>query len=237
MKATSLVLFLVYLTFALALSNKEKENPAAGQRRNELLKKLGLRPEARQQPQAGGVNLNDDLKMKTFAVHKPVISKGYIGVHKESIAGPLLGYLDCYKVVPTKNEATLYSFTVSGPVMEIQVVGSQERMAVVAGPLGNDVGPYSKNFHLPRHTQFSSIPGSGPNHDKLQAYLYETSVFSHSPDGGEIEVQWVNTNGQYTNTEIALMDDRIYYTGDISAFRSYTNMKVDHLAFKWNPAH
>lgn len=71
MRTTSLFLLLFYLTFALALS--DKDYPAAGQRRNELFKKLGLRPEARGQ-QVGGVNPNADFKMSEF----PLFPKGFI---------------------------------------------------------------------------------------------------------------------------------------------------------------
>lgn len=51
-------------------------------------------------------------------------SRGYIGVHKESISGPLLGFLDGHRTVDTKENATLYAFIVNGPVMEIGVVVS-----------------------------------------------------------------------------------------------------------------
>ena len=69
MKASSLFLFLFYLTFALALSDKEKDYSPGGQRRNELLKKLGLRPGSgsgsgsKGRQDGHGVNLNGDYKM------------------------------------------------------------------------------------------------------------------------------------------------------------------------------
>lgn len=207
--------------------------------RNAVLRKLGLPvepPKARrsvmEDPGDDGVlqlRPFQDVGMGNYA------SKGYIGIHKDSISGPLLGYLDCHRLVPSMEDATLYAFIQAGPVMEIRVVGTQYRLAVTTGPLGVDLGPYSDNFHLPRHTLFSSIPGAGPNHDKVQSYLYETSVFTQNPDGGEIEVQWVNRNGQYTNIEIGLMDNRIYFTGDIRAFRTFTNRKVDHVELRWYP--
>jgi hypothetical protein len=69
MKATSLFLFLFYLTFTLALSNKEKDYSPGGQKRNELLKKLGLRPGSGSGSGSKGrqdghrVNLNDDYML------------------------------------------------------------------------------------------------------------------------------------------------------------------------------
>lgn len=200
-------------------------------KRNALLRKLGLPTEPPKAKRAG--EIGDIRPFDSSRGSDLFASRGYIGVHKESISGPLLGFLDGHRTVDTKENATLYAFIVNGPVMEIGVVGTQQRLSVAAGPFGVDLSPYSKNFHLPRHTLYSSIPGAGPNHDKIQGLLFETSVFSLDPDGDQIEVQWVNRNGQYTQTEIAIVDKRLYFTGDLQAFSEFTNKRVDHAELKW----
>ncbi|TEB36229.1 hypothetical protein FA13DRAFT_1238851 [Coprinellus micaceus] len=214
----------------------ELEYTPTERKRNELLKKLGLPIEPPKAKKGSDVEAENMRPFYSSRGPDHFASRGYIGVHKESISGPLLGYLDCHRVVDTKDNATLYAFIVNGPVMEIGVVGTHLRLAVTAGPFGVDLEPYSKNFHLPRHTLFNSIPGAGPNHDKAQAFLFETSVFMLNPDGDEIEVQWVNRNGQHTQTEVAVVNDRVYFTGDLQAFRTYSSQKVDHVELKWYPS-
>ncbi|KAF5324434.1 hypothetical protein D9611_004339 [Ephemerocybe angulata] len=245
MKVVSVVLLIVSfaLAFIAAKKGRDAEQLSEGGvytssevRRNEVLDRLGLPPDP---PKAKAMveDEEEEETMRPFHAEntEAFASKGYIGVHGEQTSGPLLGFLDCHKLERTKENATLYAFIQAGPVMEMRVVGTQYRLAVTSGPIGADLEMYSKNFHLPRHTLFSSIPGAGPNHDKVQAYLYETSVFTLDPDENEIEVQWVNRNGEYVTTEIVLMNNRIYFTGDIRAFRTYTSSKADHVVFKWYP--
>ncbi|TFK27425.1 hypothetical protein FA15DRAFT_666505 [Coprinopsis marcescibilis] len=170
--------------------------------------------------------------------------KGNIGIHKVDVEGPLLGYLACHKLAKDVKEAVLYGFNLSAPSMEILVVDSDERMAISTDPFGSDLAPMSKNFHLAGHIRFSTIPGSRPTarHRDDQdlrlreAVLYETNVFSYNPDSEEIEVQWVNKDDNYIEVMTALVSGRIYYTGDIQAFRKYARTKVERVAFKWHPS-
>jgi len=77
-----------------------------------------------------------------------------------------------------------------------------------------------------------------PFHDTKNALYLETTVvrptfipqthafsyfrqFSIDPKTGEIEIEWVNTDGGRPPVQIALREERLYYTGDLSSFREY----------------
>ncbi|EAU88200.2 hypothetical protein CC1G_03872 [Coprinopsis cinerea okayama7 len=181
--------------------------------------------------------VQDGFDQKPFSVLHKFAYRGHIGIHKgDSVTGPLLGFLACHKLVKSRKDATLYGFNVYGPLMEITALASDERMAIAAGQLGNNLSPVSKNFHIARHTRFSVAAGDGPQHDREQSIMYETTVFSYDPDDEEIEAQWVNADGNYVDAQIALHDNRIYYTGNINEFHAFADSEVQHVTFKWYPS-
>ncbi|KAF6764840.1 hypothetical protein DFP72DRAFT_1058655 [Ephemerocybe angulata] len=240
MRVLPVVLTVVSLALGLFAMREEAYDAGlytpAETRKNEIWKRLGVPPDPPKAIRPLGDEPQEILTPFPLGDSERYASKGYIGLHKGTTAGPLVGFLDCHKAVSTKENATMYAFRHTLPVMEVRVVGTHYRLAVATGSSGIDLASYSKNFHVPRHTLFSSAPGSGPSHDKVQAYLYETNVFTYSPDEGEIEVQWVNRNEEFLTTEIALLDDRVYLAGDVRLFSVYANRKVDHVVFKWYPA-
>ncbi|KAH6918968.1 hypothetical protein BKA70DRAFT_1416971 [Coprinopsis sp. MPI-PUGE-AT-0042] len=163
-------------------------------------------------------------------------NKGHIGIHRgDTVTGAFLGYLSCHKVAKTKRDAILYGFNVHGPLMEITALTSDERMAVVAGQLGNNLLPASPNFHHARHTRFTSPAGAGLHHDVQQAFLYQTTVFSYDPNEEEIQIEFLNTDGSYVDVSIVLMGGRIFYTGDVKEFKLYSKQDVERVTFKWYP--
>jgi hypothetical protein len=71
----------------------------------------------------------------------------------------------------------------------------------------------------PRHTLRPQL--------SVQSLFYNLRIltlstqFSVNPKTGEIEIEWVNPDGGRPPVQIALRDERLYYTGDLSSFREY----------------
>ena len=119
---------------------------------------------------------------------------------------------------------------------------------------------------------YLAIPGAGPNHDKAQAYLFETNVVSRLRVPTALKRSehlnyflssitfptdekfwfngWIQTAvccfpcnptiplsltedrnacTEFVDVEIALIDNHIYYTGDIREFRSNINSEVNRI--------
>ncbi|RDB27845.1 hypothetical protein Hypma_002132 [Hypsizygus marmoreus] len=178
---------------------------------------------------------------KVQGVQVPLVtaktSTGHITIHVDSVDGPRLGYLSNHKLVPYITNATEYRYTTTGDVTEIHVVDgndSKMRMCVSTGLYGKSLGLGLKNFHLPRHTKASTAAGDVPFHDLRSASYLETSIFDIDPVSGEIEIEWVNPDGSRPPVQIALREERIYYTGDLSSFKEYLHGdNVFPVVFKW----
>jgi len=108
-------------------------------------------------------------------------------------------------------------------------------MSVSTGLYGRDLGLGLKNFHIARHTSLSTTEGETPFHDTNTASYLETTVFSIDPKTGEIGVEWVNPDGGRLPVQIALREERLYYTGDLSSFREYLGYDdtVKSVVYKW----
>ncbi|KAF8230315.1 hypothetical protein L208DRAFT_1378568 [Tricholoma matsutake] len=138
-------------------------------------------------------------------------STGYIAIHDDGVEGPLLGYLSNHKIVQDIKEAVEYTYTMNGFTTEIMV-------AVII---------WAKNstnlhiFHVARHTTVSTAEGDTPFHDTKTASYLETAIFSIDQKTGEIEIEWVNPDGGRPPVQVALREERLYYTGDLSSFREY----------------
>jgi len=166
-------------------------------------------------------------------------STGYIAIHDDNVEGPLLGYLSNHKIVPNIKEAVEYTYTTNGFMAEIMVANSTNiRMCVSTGLYGRDLGLGSKNFHVARHTIISTAEGDTPFHDTKTASYLETTIFSINPKTGEIEIEWVNVDSGRPPVQIALRDERLYYTGDLSSFREYLGYDdtVKSVVYKWVPS-
>jgi len=230
---TSLILIVL---FSLLSSILAIDAPNA-QRKDDILKKLGLKPntKAKETPAVSDGSTYGPQK-NLLNIPSKFTNKGHIGIHKgDTVTGPFLGYLSCHKLVKTKRDAILYGFNIHGPLMEITALSSDERMAVVAGQLGNNLSSASPNFHHARHTRFTSPAGAGLHHDAQQAFLYQTTVFSYDPSEEEIQVEFLNTDSSYVETSIALMGGRIFYTGDVKELRLYSGQDVERVTFRWYP--
>ncbi|KAJ7796934.1 hypothetical protein B0H14DRAFT_3874609 [Mycena olivaceomarginata] len=158
---------------------------------------------------------------------------GYISVHRGNSHGPFLGFLATNKVFETRTDAIAYSIAEpESSVTHINVVDSSLQMCVAAGPFGEFIGPSTKAFHLPRHA-----PGGnekGPRWSPELNTFILTSAFSLNPDSKEITVHWVNPDGDSPPTTIALADERVFYTGDVSAFEEVVGgSDVEVVAFNW----
>jgi len=166
-------------------------------------------------------------------------STGYIAIREHSITEVLLGYLSNHKLVRKIEEATKYSYTTLGDSdapIEILIADSKVRMCVTTGLYGQSLGLGLKNFHIPRHTNVSTVSGDVPFHDHHTASYLETNVFSIDPSSGDMEIVWVNPDGSRPPVQIALREERLYYTGDLSSFRGYLSEhsdKVVSVVFKW----
>lgn len=232
---TPLILIVLVSLFTSILAADSDASNA--QRKNDIKKKLGLKPNAKEKEKSAVSDSSTyGPQMNPLKVPSKFANKGHIGIHKgDTVTGPFLGYLSCHKVVKTKRDAILYGFNVHGPLMEITALSSEERMAVVAGQLGNNLSPSSANFHHARHTRFTSPAGAGLHHDAQQAFLYQTTVFSYDPSEEEIQIEFLNTDGSYVDVSIALMGGRIFYTGDVKELRMYSKQNVDRVTFRWYP--
>lgn len=242
-----LALTLLALTTSI-LADDDQEYTPPEIVRNEQRKKLGMPPmppkgskkksvkspseRARKVtgPLAGG------LGMAPFKVSKQT-AIGHIAIHKGNVNGAVLGFLDNHKIVKSAEQAPKYAYILTGPLSEIRVLGSDGlRMCVITGMYGQSLGAMSKNFHLPRYTSLSTKPGDRPLQDHKGATHFETSVFSIDPDTHEIDIQWVNPDGSLPPVHIVLMDERIFYVGDVMAFRDYTDAVVTPVVFRWASA-
>ncbi|KAF8205292.1 hypothetical protein K438DRAFT_1579415, partial [Mycena galopus ATCC 62051] len=158
---------------------------------------------------------------------------GYISVHRGDSRGPFLGFLAANKIVETRDEATTYTIAETDrSVTHIAVADSSLRLCVAAGPFGESIGPTMKAFHLSRHAAFfprlragNSEPG--PHWSvELDAFI-STSVFSLNHDSKELTVQWVNPDGDSPRTMIVVAHQRVFYTGDVSAFEDVAGSNVE----------
>ncbi|KAJ6595518.1 hypothetical protein DFH09DRAFT_142161 [Mycena vulgaris] len=60
-----------------------------------------------------------------------------------------------------------------------------------------------------------------------------TSVFSLNPKSSEITVHWTNPNGESPRTVIVVARGRVFYTGDVSVFKTTLNAGTHVVAFNW----
>ncbi|KAF9459661.1 hypothetical protein BDZ94DRAFT_1324618 [Collybia nuda] len=235
---------LVPSSFASKLEDDSAElidgyTPAEVQR-NAQRKALGMPPipprAQRKKPVkklAGKVGARAGGKMTPFSIPNQS-STGYIAVHEDNVAGPLLGYLNAHRLVQNTNEASAYKYKTTGSLMEIHAVNSDERMCVTTGLYGQALGLGKKNFHMARHTRHSTAEGAIPYHDRNAAVYLETTVYSIDSPTGEIGVAWVNPDGSHPPIQIALREERLYYTGDFSSFRDYLgDDDAVPVVFKW----
>lgn len=165
-------------------------------------------------------------------------STGYIAIHDDGVEGPLLGYLSNHKIVQDIKEAVEYTYTMNGFTTEIMVANSTNlHMCVSTGLYGRDLGLGLKNFHVARHTTVSTAEGDTPFHDTKTASYLETAIFSIDQKTGEIEIEWVNPDGGRPPVQVALREERLYYTGDLSSFREYLGYDdtVKSVVYKWVP--
>ncbi|KAJ7512966.1 hypothetical protein B0H11DRAFT_1948206 [Mycena galericulata] len=160
-------------------------------------------------------------------------SQGYISVHRGSLHGPLVGFLAADKIVDTWMEATKYSIAERGlPVTQIDVADSAFRMCVAVGPLGESIGPSMAAFHHARHVP-SGQPEAGPRWSKELHTFIMTSVFSLNVNSKELTIHWINPNGDSPRTMIVMAHQRVFYTGDITAFEHALGSPALVVAFRW----
>ncbi|KAJ7104395.1 hypothetical protein B0H15DRAFT_942389 [Mycena belliarum] len=154
---------------------------------------------------------------------------GYISVHSGGPNGPFLGFLDADKIVPTRTAATKYA--IAAPHLsatQIDVADAPLRMCVAVGPLGESLGRNKAAFHSARHIP-TGAPDTGPRWSPTLNTFVMTSVFALDPASREITVHWTNPNGDMPRTVIALARERVFFTGDASAFAE----DAEVVAFNW----
>ncbi|EDR11246.1 uncharacterized protein LACBIDRAFT_324860 [Laccaria bicolor S238N-H82] len=223
-----LALTLLALTTSI-LADDDQEYTPPEIVRNEQRKKLGMPPmppkgskkksvkspseRARKVtgPLAGG------LGMAPFKVSKQT-AIGHIAIHKGNVNGAVLGFLDNHKIVKSAEQAPKYAYILTGPLSEIRVLVRMHRFHAMWRADGSVLGRARRVF--------VSKPGDRPLQDHKGATHFETSVFSIDPDTHEIDIQWVNPDGSLPPVHIVLMDERIFYVGDVMAFRDYTDAVV-----------
>jgi len=244
---TLLALTLLALTTSILADDDEVEYTPSEIVRNEQRIKLGMAPLPPKGPKKKRVKPPSEqerkvtgpggLGMEPFKFSKQT-AIGYIAIHKDNLHGAVLGFLDNHKIVKSAEQAQKYAYRIgTGSLVEIRVLDSDGlRMCVITGMYGQSLGAMSKNFHLPRYTSLSTQPGDRPLHDTKGAIHFETSVFSIDPDNHEIDIQWVNPDGSLPPVHIVLMHERIFYVGDVMAFRDYTNAVVTPVVFRWASA-
>ncbi|KAJ7185283.1 hypothetical protein C8R46DRAFT_1185067 [Mycena filopes] len=178
---------------------------------------------------------------------------GHISVHRNTAHGPFLGFLTANKIVQSALEATNYTITIplsanpprAAVTHDIDVADSSRfQMCVAVGPLGASLGPALWAFHFARHAERVDVTegeeGREPRWAPDLNTFVMTSVFALDPESSEITVRWRNPDGEYPQTTIALAHERVFYTGDMSAFRKVVGRRkstVQVVAFNWVEFH
>ncbi|KAJ7064667.1 hypothetical protein C8F01DRAFT_771506 [Mycena amicta] len=160
-------------------------------------------------------------------------SRGLISVHNATRDGPFLGFLAANKLVRARDSATIYSIEdPAEPLTHIDVINSNLSLCIAVGPFGESLGPSKQDFHFSRHAA-SGTQEAGPHwNTPLHTYI-QTSVFSVNAESREIIAHWANPDGDSLQVVIAHAIDRVFYTGDISAFERVLGKKTDVVAFNW----
>ncbi|KAF8915369.1 hypothetical protein CPB85DRAFT_425553 [Mucidula mucida] len=162
-------------------------------------------------------------------------SAGHVAIYEGSVLGSLIGYVSGHQVVASKEEAATYIYRAHGSGGDLYDIERHERMCIVVGLFGDNLGPGSKNFHIARTTSGTTYPADTLMHDPDAGTLMEISVFSLEPETNEIFIDWTNSDGTHPVTYILAHNERIYFTGDIIAVRDYLDLDINLVAFKWVP--
>ncbi|KAJ7255807.1 hypothetical protein B0H12DRAFT_1112927 [Mycena haematopus] len=182
---------------------------------------------------AGRATRNDFSQLQQPLAYPSRPQSGYISVHRGDSHGSFLGFLAVNMVVETREEATTY--TIAEPdhfITHIDVTDSSFQLCVSAGPFGEFIGPSMNAFHLSRHAPKRKPEAGLFWSSELNAFII-TSAFSLNRDSKEITVHWVNPDGEFPHTMIAVAEHRVFYTGNVSAFEEVAGSGVEMVAFNW----
>ncbi|KAF7316542.1 hypothetical protein MIND_00173500 [Mycena indigotica] len=163
--------------------------------------------------------LNSQVRLTT-PLTSPTL--GIISVHLKTNDRPFVGFLAENGLVPLQNAAPIYSIdSPTAPLIQIDVFPSANiSLAIAVGPFGETLAPTKHNFHFSRYVQNAG----------------QTRVLTHfslSPDSREITPKWVNPDGVSPQVSIVHAFNRIFYTGDVSAFERVLGKTANIVTLNW----